>query len=134
MDFVATAIYAHVFTIYLLLGIMVFNYYTVLNINGFVDIAQRLRKMTPAYHGLNFTAAYTGAIVAAYSHDLSPTVIFMIISTLVIMILEIKRYKKMRVIRSTDLQEQEDFVIYAKKIYLIEVSVLIFTFVISKIF
>ncbi len=134
MDFVSTSIYTHVFTIYTLLGIMIFNYISLIKLTDFVSIAKRLRFMTPAFHGMNFIAAYTGAIVAAYSHDLSPTVIFMIIATIVIMVLEIKRYKRMRVIRSSDIKEQEEFIVYAKKIYMIEVIVLIFTFVLSKIF
>jgi hypothetical protein len=134
MDFVSTSITAHIFTIYTLLSIMVFNYISLLNVTDFITIAKRLRFMTPAYHGLNFTVAYTGAIVSAYSHDISPTVIFMILSTILIMVLEIKRYKKMRTIRSTDIQAQEDFIIYAKKIYTIEIGALIFTYVVSKIF
>ena len=134
MDFVSTSIFTHVLTIYVLLGIMIFNYISLTKLTDFVSIAKRLRFMTPAFHAINFTAAYTGAIVAAYSHDLSPTVIFMIVSTIVIMILEIKRYKKMRVIRSKDFKEQEEFVVYAKKIYIIEIAVLTFTFVLSKIF
>ena len=119
MDFVSMAIYTHIFTIYLLLGTMVFNYLTLLNKKDFVTIAKRLRFMTPTYHGLNFTAAYTGAIVAAYSHDLSPTIIFMICTTIFIMILEIKRYKKMRVITSKDIEAQDQFVKYAKNIILL---------------
>lgn len=134
MDFVTTSIYTHIFIIYLLLGVMVFNYISLLNVTDFIKLAKRLRVMTPAYHGLNFTAAYTGAIVAAYSHDLSPTVIFMILSTILIMVLEIKRYKKMRLIRTTDIQAQEEFIVYAKKIYVIEIVAVIFTFVVSKIF
>jgi len=134
MDFVSMAIYTHIFTIYLLLGTMVFNYLTLLNKKDFVTIAKRLRFMTPTYHGLNFTAAYTGAIVAAYSHDLSPTIIFMICTTIFIMILELKRYKKMRVITSKDIEAQKQFVKYAKNIYLIEICAVLFTYVISKIF
>jgi len=134
MDFVATSIYAHIITIYILLAIMVFNYLSLLNVTNFITVAKRLKIMTPAYHGLNFTAAYTGAIVAAYSHDLSPTIVFMILSTILIMVLEIKRYKRMRVIRLADTEVQGDFIIYAKKIYAIEIGAVIFTYVISKIF
>jgi hypothetical protein len=90
--------------------------------------------MTPLYHGLNFATAYTGAIVAAYSHDLSLTVILMVISTIIIMVLEIKRYKKMRIITSKNIEAQDEFIIYAKKIYAIEIGVIIFVFVVSKIF
>jgi len=50
------------------------------------------------------------------------------------MVLEIKRYKKMRVIRSGDTELQEEFRVFATKIYKAELAVLIFTFIVSKIF
>ena len=134
MDFVATSIFAHIWAIYLLLAVMVFNVYSVININDFVQLAKRLKLMTPIFHTLNLIAAYTGMIVAAFSHDLSWTVIFMSITTILILVLEIKRYKKMRIIRSTDIKEQKEFIIFAKKIYFIEIGALIFTFIIAKIF
>ena len=134
MDFVSTSIFTHVSAIYLLLGVMIFNYISLSNITNFMKLVKRLRIMTPVFHFFNACAAYTGAIVAAYSHDLSPTVILMITTAILIMVLEIKRYKKMRVIRSTDTEKQEEFIIYAKKIYSIEIGAVIFTFVISKLF
>jgi hypothetical protein len=50
------------------------------------------------------------------------------------MILEIKRYKKMRIITSKDIKRQDEFVIYAKKIYTTEILVVIVVYIISKIF
>ena len=134
MEFVSVSIYTHVLAIYILLAIMVFNMLSVLNVTSFILLANRLRFMTPLFHMMNAIVAYTGATVAAFTHDFSPTIVFMIASTVLIMVLEIKRYKKMRVIRTTDIQKQEEFVIYAKKIYAIEIGAIIFTFVISKIF
>ncbi len=134
MDFVAISIFTHVLAIFLLLAVMIFNVYNVMNLTDFRLLAGRLRAMTPVFHMINLIAAYTGMIVSAYSHDLSPTVILMVIATIFIMVLEIKRYKKMRVIRTKDIDKQIEFKEYAKKIYFIEIGVLIFTFVISKIF
>ncbi len=134
MDFVATSIFTHVLAIYLLLAVMVFNIYSVMNVTSFIILAKRLKVMTPIFHTLNLIAAYTGMIVSAFSHDLSWTVVFMTITTILILVLEIKRYKKMRIIRTTDIQKQEEFYIFAKKIYLIEIGALVLTFVISKIF
>ncbi len=134
MELVETSIFTHLLTLFLLLGVMVFNYTSISKSTNYIALSKQLRFMTPFYHFLNACVAYTGMIVAAFSHDLSLTVILMIIATITLMILEIKRYKKMRVIRSTDIQKQEEFKIYAKKIYTIEIAVLIFTFIISKIF
>lgn len=134
MDFVSTAILTHVTTIFLLLGIMVFNYSSLSRYSDFIALTKQLKFMTPVFHFLNATLAYTGMIVSAYSHDLSITVILMSITTIFVMVLEIKRYKKMRVIRSTDLDKQEEFIIFAKKIYLMEIGALVFTYIVSKLF
>ncbi len=134
MDFVAISITTHVYSIMALMIIMIFNYISVTKMDQFIPLAKRLRLMTPLYHMANAFVAYTGAIVAAYSHDLSPTVILMIATSILIMVLEIKRYKKMRVIKSDEYDKQAEFVLYAKKIYTIEILAVVFTYVISKIF
>jgi hypothetical protein len=134
MDFVAVSVFTHALTIFLLLGLMVANYFSVANMTKFVPLALTLRGRTPFYHFLNATMAYTGMIVAAYTRDLSLTVVLMVITTIFLMILEIKRYKKMRIITSKDIKRQDEFVIYAKKIYTTEILVVIVVYIISKIF
>ena len=90
--------------------------------------------MTPIYHSINAAVAYTGAIVAAYSHDFSIPVILMLVTTIFIMVLEIKRYKKMRVIKTAEFEKQAEFRVFAKKIYMMEISALVFTYIVSKLF
>jgi len=134
MDFTATSTVTHVYSIMALIIIMIFNYISVLRMQSFIPLAKRLRFMTPLYHTMNAFIIYTGAILAAYSKELSATVILMIATSIFIMVLEIKRYKKMRVIKSTDYEKQQEFVIYAKKIYTIEIIAVIVTYGIAKIF
>jgi hypothetical protein len=134
MDFVSISITTHVYSIMALMIIMIFNYISVSKMDQFVSLAKRLRFMTPLYHMANAFVAYTGAIVAAYSHDLSLTVILMVATSIFIMVLEIKRFKKMRVIKSTDFEKQREFVLYAKKIYTMEILAVVFTYIISKLF
>jgi len=134
MDFVSLSITTHVYSIIALLFIMMFNYLSVAKMTEFIPLAKRLRFMTPLYHMANAFVAYTGAIVAAYSHDLSITVVLMIATSIFIMVLEIKRYKKMRVIKSTEIEKQQEFKVYAKKIYMMEILAVMFTYVVSKIF
>lgn len=128
------SVVTHVWAVYAFLLIMLFNLYSVSTIKHFIDLAKRLRFMTPIYHLTNAIIIYTGAIVATYNHDLNPTVILMIPTSIFLMVIEIKRYKKMRVIKSDELQLQEAFVTYAKKIYTIEIAVLIAVYIISKVF
>ena len=134
MDFVSISITTHVYSIVALMLIMVFNFYSVMRMRNFVELTKRLRLMTPIYHMANAFVVYTGAIVAAYSQDLSITVILMIATSIFVMVLEIKRYKKMRVIKTTQIAKQQEFVMFAKKIYNLEILAILFTYTVSKIF
>lgn len=135
MELMADAVTTHIYAIYFLLAIMLFNTYLVFTGGkDFIKTAKTFRIMTPLYHVINASVAYTGGIVSAYLHDLSPTVILMIATSILVMVLEIKRYKKMRVIKSYEKELQVEFFVFAKKIYMIEIAAITFTFIISKLF
>lgn len=134
MEFIATSVTTHIFSILALLVIMCYNFYLVLTQSEFILLAKKLRFMTPIFHMTNAIVAYTGGIVAAFSHDLSITVVLMMATSIFVMVLEIKRYKKMRVIRVAETHLQAEFALFAKKIYMIEIGAVLFTYIISKIF
>ncbi|BFU77496.1 hypothetical protein ALC152_07110 [Arcobacter sp. 15-2] len=134
MELVGTSVTWHVYAIVILVLIMINNLFTVMKVEDYFTIVKRLKLMTPIYHSMNAVVAYTGGIVAAFSRDLSPTVILMLATTIFIMVLEIKRYKKMRVIKVAEIEKQQEFRVFAKKIYMMEISAVVFTYVISKIF
>ncbi|MGM0518827.1 MAG: hypothetical protein ACQERD_04195 [Campylobacterota bacterium] len=99
-----------------------------------MKLAIRLRFMTPLYHLTNAIVMYTGTIVAFYAHLMSFTIFIMIPTSIFLLVIEIKRYKKMRVIKTGDKELQKEFYKYAKKIYIIEIAVLCSVFIISKVF
>jgi len=134
MEFVDTSVQWHIYAIMILMFIMIFNLLSVTMVSDYLSLVKRLKLMTPIYHSMNAVVAYTGGIVAAFSHDLSITVILMLATTIFIMILEIKRYKKMRVIKLSEKFKQDQFRLYAKKIYAMEILAVMFTYTISKIF
>lgn len=134
MELMSEAIVTHVYTIYIFLLIMIFNLYSVVSAKDFIKLAKRLKFMTPLYHLTNAIVMYTGAIVSAYANYFSWTVALMIPASIFLLVIEIKRYKKMRVIKSDDVQLQEEFIVYAKKIYTIEIMVLVAVYIISKVF
>ena len=134
MEFVDTSVTWHVYAIVILVLIMINNLFNVLKVDDYITLVKKLKIMTPIYHSMNAVVAYTGGIVAAFSHDLSITVILMLATTIFIMVLEIKRYKKMRVIKLDEIEKQNEFRKFAKKIYMMEISAVVFTYVISKIF
>mgnify|MGYP001588790099 CR=1 FL=1 len=134
MDILSDAVSTHVFMIYIFLVMMFFNLYSVYTVKDFKTLARRLKFMTPMYHLANAMIIYTGAIVSAYTHDISPTVILMIAGAIFLMVIEIKRFKKMRTIKTTDTEKQVEFFAFAKKVYTIEVAVLCAVYILSKVF
>ncbi len=134
MDLMQDSIDTHVFFIYLFLSVMIVNFYSVYNINNFIKLAKRLKYLTPLYHTLNAIIIYTGTIVAFYEKVFSFTIFIMIAASIAVMVLEIKRFKKMRVIKVADEELQEEFLKFSRKIYLIEIIIIISTYIISKIF
>jgi len=134
MELVETSVTWHIYAIVILVLIMINNLATVLRTQDYITLVKRLKIQTPIYHSMNAVVAYTGGVVAAFSHDLSITVLLMLATTIFIMILEIKRYKKMRVIKLAEIDKQNEFRLFAKKIYMMEITAVMFTYVISKIF
>ena len=134
MEIMQDAISTHIYTIYIFLAIILFNLYSVVSSKDFISLAKRLKFMTPIYHLSNAIVIYTGTIVAFYAQQFSLTIALMIPASIFLLVIEIKRYKKQRVIKVGDTKLQEDFYAYAKKIYLIEISVLVLVYIISKIF
>lgn len=134
MELMQSAVDTHVYVIYFFLAIMLFNLYSVSTQKEFIKLAKRLKFMTPLYHLTNAVVIYTGTIVAFYAQTFSFTIALMIPASIFLLVIEIKRYKKMRVIKSGDLNLQEEFYKYAKKIYTIEIAVLIAVYIISKVF
>jgi len=134
MELMQSAINTHVYVIYFFLAIMLFNLYSVTTQKNFIKLAKRLKFQTPLYHLTNAIVIYTGTIVAFYAKTFSITIALMIPASIFLLVIEIKRFKKMRVIRSTDLELQEEFYKYAKKIYTIEIMVLVLVYIISKVF
>lgn len=125
MDIMDSSLQMHIFMIFVFFGIMLFNYYTVATSKDFLSMAKKLKAMTSIYHIANAMIIYTGIILAAFYHDLAFKVLLMIPTGIFLMVIEIKRFKRMRIIKSTDIKLQKEFVVYAKKIYRIEMIVLV---------
>ncbi|RXJ83158.1 hypothetical protein [Arcobacter cloacae] len=134
MELMQSAVQTHVYTIYFFLAIMLFNLYSVMRVKNFIVLAKRLRFMTPLYHLTNAIVIYTGTIVAFYAQVFSFTIALMIPASIFLLVIEIKRYKKMRIIKSDQIELQNDFFVYARKIYTIEIMVLVLVYIISKVF
>ena len=124
----------HVYAIFALVAIIIYNYYTVSTQKVFILMAKTLKRWTSVYHSVNFVVAYMGIVLAAFTHDMSPTVMLMIPTTLFLMISEIKRYKKLRVIKLDEIEKQEEFRAFAKKIYTMQLAAIVLMYIIAKVF
>ena len=134
MELMQSVVQIHIYTIYFFLSLMLFNLYSVFREKEFIVLAKRLKFMTPLYHLTNAIVIYTGTIVAFYAQTFNFTIALMIPTSIFLLVIEIKRYKKMRVIKHDQLELQNEFFVYAKKIYTIEISVIVAVYIISKVF
>ena len=133
MELMQSVVQIHIYTIYFFLSLMLFNLYSVFREKEFIVLAKRLKFMTPLYHLTNAIVIYTGIIVAFYAQTFNFTIALMIPTSIFLLVIEIKRYKKMRIIKHDQLELQNEFFAYAKKIYIIEISVIIVVYIISKV-
>jgi hypothetical protein len=134
MEVMDLSIQTHIFVIMTLIAMVSINLYRLFTQKDFFKLAAGYKIMTPLFHSINASAAYTGMIVSAFNHAVSITVVLMIATTIFIMVTEIKRYKKMRVIKTLDIDLQDDFRKFSKKIAFLQLSALMATFIISKLF
>ena len=133
MELMQSVVQIHIYTIYFFLSLMLFNLYSVFREKEFIVLAKRLKFMTPLYHLTNAIVIYTGTIVAFYAQTFNFTIALMIPTSIFLLVIEIKRYKRMRIIKHDQLELQNEFFAYAKKIYIIEISVIIVVYIISKV-
>lgn len=133
-DLVLSSIFTHNMGIFFILALITYHYYAISTSKSFIQIARKLKITTPIFHLFNAFIIYSGALVAAYSREFSWTVLLMIGASIFLMVSEIKRYKKMRIIRTIDFDLQEDFKVFAKKIYYYQILVICLVFIISKVF
>lgn len=131
---ISSSTFTHIFSIFSLIVVILINFYTVQKVDNFFVMASRLKKITPYFHAINFIIAYTGAVLSGFTHDLNPTVVLMVPTTLFLMISEIKRYKKMRVIQLAEVELQAEFRVFAKKIYTMQILAIVAMYIIANIF
>lgn len=131
---ISSSTFTHIFAIFSLIVVILINFYTVQKVDNFFVMASRLKKLTPYFHAINFIIAYTGVVLSGFTHDLNPTVVLMVPTTLFLMISEIKRYKKMRVIQLAEVELQAEFRIFAKKIYTMQILAIVAMYIIANIF
>jgi uncharacterized membrane protein len=127
------AISLHLFFILALFIVICRNLYIVIGAQDFVTTYKKLQMITPIYHTINACIIFTGVVVQFFLLQFTDfTVYLMFFASIFIMVSEIKRYKKMRIIKSKEHEKQQEAYKFAKKVYVINISIIIIIYLIEK--
>jgi hypothetical protein len=139
VEMFGVTIKVHLFFILMLLVLIVRNLIILYTESNFIILAKKIRFPTAMLHTLMAVTFFTGILLMSlpYTYNLSvkfnPLSIVMIIFTIFIMLAEIKRYKKLRVIESGEIKKQQEFIKFAKTIYILDVILIFSIFFIHKL-
>ncbi len=124
-DFIYLFIYAHIAAFGAIAIIACYNLYNLFFDNeDFMQLHAKFKKVTPAHHTLSSVVFYTGALLIVISASFNITTLLMILAFVFVLVSEIKRYKKIRVIKHNETLKQEEFLDYAKKVYILQIAVI----------
>lgn len=133
MELTKLSIDIHIVAILIFMAMIGYFYILVSSNREFIEIRKQLKTFTPYFHILNAAVIYTGLIAMFFTHSFGFFNWLMLSTSILIMVLEIKRYKKLRVIKSTDIELQKEFIKFAKKIYIIDIALIISIAVLIKV-
>jgi len=119
--------------IYIFIGVILYNYYILHKEKNFIRLAKLLKRNMILHHSFNFSILYTGGVMLGIIKAVHFEVVLMILVTLFIFSTEMLRHFRQRVIKSNEVEKQTEYVEYAKKIYTIQVVLIVFMFVIAKV-
>lgn len=122
----------HIVSLLLLALVVVVNFFIVTKTENFILMVRRLRFTAPMYHLLIGSLVFTAMVMMAYGHiGFKSRIIVMIAAALVLFIMEIRNYKRMRIIGSKEIELQERFKRAARKLYLSELLVILVVSLVS---
>lgn len=99
--------------------------------SSFPHLIRKIKLLTPAYGFLLASAILTGIIMSFMFVHFSFNALFMSIASIIIIINEIRRYKRQRVIASYDSAEQVIFIRWAKRKYGLDLLLLAIVWIVS---
>jgi hypothetical protein len=127
------ALYVHIAFIGVMFAILIKNFYTLRREKSFIKLAKKIKFITPAFHISHSIVIFTGLLMEFISNNFSFAIHIMSVISVLIIILEAKRYKKMRVIKSKEVGLQANFIKFASKIYISEFLILLSFMLIYKL-
>lgn len=116
----------HLFFLLLILLIYLKNLYVLFTVNDFITLSRKIRFFGPMLHFFLSATFFLGIILSVFTKDYrSIEILIMYGLWLFFFISEIKRYKKIRSITSKEPDTQQRFIQWAKKLYGLNLLLLI---------
>ncbi|MDD3323545.1 MAG: hypothetical protein PHN38_00280 [Sulfurospirillaceae bacterium] len=131
-EMISLSIKLHLVFIGVVFTLVLINIYLLRSNSKFVRVSKKIELIAPQYYLLLFAIFFTGILVLSVRHfALSPSVLAMILSWLVMIFLGIKGHRIYKKIHIKDIQSQEKFKKFALKKYGIDVFLLVFVTIFS---
>lgn len=126
------ALNGHLFSLASLVFLYLSMLFSLKRYANFIELINKIKLIAPLIFMFIFNTLFTGALLFVLSKkSISFDIIFMIIALLVVFILEIKRYKKQKIITSYNYLAQVDFINFAKKVYIIDIFIFLLIYLSS---
>ncbi len=128
-ELMSVSVNVHIVLVAALIVMACFNLYLIVKKTEFIDFSKKVHLIAPLYHMLMAALVFTGLIAMGVNQmALTFPVSLMIIAWFIIFILGMKAYKKYKKTRlnSRDIALQHDYKNFAKKKYIIDISLIIF--------
>jgi hypothetical protein len=104
--------------------ISAFNLYLVTTYDNYIKLAKKIKFIAPSFHISNSIVIFTGLLMEFFTKNFSFYIHIMSLISILFIVIEAKRYKKMRAITSKQVVLQKEFILFAKKVYIIELVVM----------
>ncbi len=118
------ALNGHLMSIFSLVALYLAMLFVLKKYANFIELIKKIKLIAPLIFMFIFNTLFTGVILFIVSEkSFSFNVLFMIIALLVVFILEIKRYKKQKVITSYNYLSQVEFIDFATKVYILDILI-----------
>lgn len=123
---ISLAIDLHVFFISAMLFFAVFNFFLIKNSQDYGILAKKIQKYELLYYLFLSLAFFTGfVVIGAMKLQFSVDVYLMIISAIAIIILGVKNHKFFKKTNIKNIKSQEEYKSFAKKKYMIDLSLIV---------
>jgi hypothetical protein len=127
-------LWLHIGLIFAFLFIIIYNYYILHKEKNFIRLAKILKRNMIFHHSFNFSVLYTGGVMLGIIKHFNFEIILMFLTSFYLFFGEFSRHFRQRIIKSNEKEKQNDYIIFAKRLYTTQIILLTSMFVFAKVF